>query len=125
LARSDIWRDRIGIYTTSGVSLDWAIIRPKVCIYATDDMDVQLHGLLQLAICSCKDHDLTYIMELDRVSQGGPDQAKKDAAMINLSDLEVPKTVRYQLAATSAFFSGGRYAQHVGVSKIRTQYDLN
>ncbi len=46
LARSDIWRDIISIYNTFAVILDGAIIRPKVCICVTDDMDVQLHGLL-------------------------------------------------------------------------------
>ena len=96
LARSDIWRDLIRVYTASGVSPDRAIIRPKVCIYATDDMDVQLHGLLFLATLTCKDHDHTYIMELDGVSQGRPEQVNKNAAIRFSSGLTVPNKRRQQ-----------------------------
>ena len=96
LARSDIWRDLIRIYTTSGVSSDRSIFGPKVCINATDDMVVQLHGLLFLATLACKDHDHTYIMELDGVSQDRPGQAKKNADFSFKSGLAVPKKRRRQ-----------------------------
>ena len=96
LARSDIWRDLIRIYTASGVGSDWAIIRPKVCIYATDDMGVQLHGLLFLATHTCKDHDHTYIMELDGVSQGRQEQANNDVAIRIKCGHAVPKKRRRQ-----------------------------